>query len=143
MTNSDLPNSFSTSSSAHQDHTSRRGSLTSENVNHDSGDVEDDFDYEDNAEPETSQDEAAADDFDNFAEEQELADDDFGDFGDFDDGFQELDGETAEPEPIEPQQPLPSPSAVSSPLQKRIRSGFSIIELFLRTCMLTLIRSLL
>ncbi|KAF7168749.1 hypothetical protein CNMCM6106_003833 [Aspergillus hiratsukae] len=104
----DLPNSFSTSSSAHQDHTSRRGSLTSENVNHDSGDVEDDFDYEDNAEPETPRDEAAADDFDDFAEEQDLADDDF---GDFDDGFQEPEGGTAEPEPIEPQQPLPLPLA--------------------------------
>lgn len=123
MTNSDLPNSFSTSSSAHQDHTSRRGSLTSENVNHVSGDVEEDFDYEDNAEPETPQDEAAADDFDDFAEEQDLADDDF---GDFDDGFQEPEGGTAEPEPIEPQQPLPLPLAVSSPLQRRIRSGFSI-----------------
>jgi hypothetical protein len=104
----DLPDSLSTNSSAHPDHTSRRGSLTSENLNRDSGDVEDDFDYEDNAEPETPQDQAAADDFDDFAEEQDLADDDF---GDFDDAFQEPDGETAEPEPIEPQQPLPHPLA--------------------------------
>ncbi|RHZ55509.1 DUF5102 domain-containing protein [Aspergillus thermomutatus] len=104
----DLPILLSSSSSAHQDRTSRRGSLTSESVNHDSGDVEEDFDYEDNAESETPQDQAAADDFDDFAEEQELADDDF---GDFDDGFQEPDGDAAEPEPIEAQQPLPLPLA--------------------------------
>ncbi|KAF4213765.1 hypothetical protein CNMCM8980_008975 [Aspergillus fumigatiaffinis] len=119
----DLPDSLSTNSSAHPDHTSRRGSLTSENLNRDSGDVEDDFDYEDNAEPETPQDQAAADDFDDFAEEQDLADDDF---GDFDDAFQEPDGETAEPEPIEPQQPLPHPLAVSSPLRKLVGNGCSI-----------------
>jgi hypothetical protein len=123
LTNSDLPDSLSTNSSAHPDHTSRRGSLTSENLNRDSGDVEDDFDYEDNAEPETPQDQAAADDFDDFAEEQDLADDDF---GDFDDAFQEPDGETAEPEPIEPQQPLPHPLAVSSPLRKLVGNGCSI-----------------
>ncbi|GIJ99227.1 hypothetical protein Aspvir_001357 [Aspergillus viridinutans] len=94
------------------DHTSRIGSLTSENVNCDSGDVDADFDYGDNDEPESPQDQAAADDFDDFAEEQDLADDDF---GDFDDGFQEPDGETAAPEPIEPQQPLPHPSADLQP----------------------------
>ncbi|GFG26716.1 rRNA-processing protein FCF1 homolog [Aspergillus udagawae] len=104
----DLPDSLSSNSSAHQDHTSRRGSLTSENVNRDSGDVDADFDYGGNDEPENPEDQAAADDFDDFAEEQDLADDDF---GDFDDGFQEPDGETAAPEPIESQQPLPHPLA--------------------------------
>ncbi|KAK9653000.1 hypothetical protein HCH54_002940 [Aspergillus fumigatus] len=102
----DLPDSLPTNSSAHPDHTSLRGSLTSQSLIRDS--VEDDRDYEDNATPETPQDHAAADDFDDFAEEQDLADDDF---GDFDDGFQEPDGETAEPELIEPQQPLPHPLA--------------------------------
>ncbi|KMK57701.1 rRNA-processing protein FCF1 [Aspergillus fumigatus Z5] len=102
----DLPDSLPTNSSAHPDHTSLRGSLTSQSLIRDS--VEDDRDYEDNATPETPQDHAAADDFDDFAEEQDLAD---GDFGDFDDGFQEPDGETAEPELIEPQQPLPHPLA--------------------------------
>ncbi|KAF7177544.1 hypothetical protein CNMCM7691_005837 [Aspergillus felis] len=104
----DLPDSSSSNSSAHQDHTSRRGSLTSENVNLDLGDVDADLDYGDNDEPENPQDQATADDFDDFAEEQDLADDDF---GDFDDGFQEPGGETAAPEPIEPLQPLPRPLA--------------------------------
>ena len=137
MTNSDLPDSLSTNSSAHPDYTSRRGSLTSENLNRDSGDVEDDFDYEDNAEPETPRDQAAADDFDDFAEEQDLADDDF---GDFDDAFQEPHGETAEPELIEPQQPLPHPLAVISPLRNLSEIAAVSIEPFLRIYMLISIR---
>ncbi|KAE8372752.1 hypothetical protein BDV26DRAFT_273496 [Aspergillus bertholletiae] len=42
---------------------------------------------------------AAADDFDDFAEEQDMGEDDFGDFDDFDDGFQEPSTVVAEEEP--------------------------------------------
>ncbi|KAE8314166.1 hypothetical protein BDV41DRAFT_576008 [Aspergillus transmontanensis] len=43
---------------------------------------------------------AAADDFDDFAEEQDMGDDDFGDFDDFDDGFQEPSTEVSDEEPV-------------------------------------------
>ncbi|PLB45620.1 hypothetical protein P170DRAFT_439361 [Aspergillus steynii IBT 23096] len=54
----------------------------------------------------TTGDQAAADDFDDFAEEQDMGEDD--DFGDFDDGFQEPSAEVTEDEFIEPTEIQPS-----------------------------------
>ncbi|KAB8229129.1 DUF5102 domain-containing protein [Aspergillus alliaceus] len=53
----------------------------------------------------------AADDFDDFAEEQDMGEDDFGDFDDFDDGFKEPSTEVAEDRPVnETPQPLTPPT---------------------------------
>ncbi|EAW11422.1 DUF5102 domain-containing protein [Aspergillus clavatus NRRL 1] len=76
------------------DHASRRDSLTNNTTDLD-------FDDEMDAQPDISEDPVAADDFDDFAEEQDMGDDDF---GDFDDGFQEPSEDTVVGEPIEPQQ---------------------------------------
>lgn len=43
---------------------------------------------------------AATDDFDDFAEEQDMGEDDFGDFDDFNDGFQEPSTEVSDEEPV-------------------------------------------
>jgi hypothetical protein len=56
----------------------------------------------------------AADDFDDFAEEQDMGGDDFGDFDDFDDGFQEPDIEAAEDEPVDQTSQLLTPPTVVS-----------------------------
>lgn len=57
---------------------------------------------------------AATDDFDDFAEEQDMAEDDF---GDFDDGFQEPSADILEDEPsqIGVSQPPTPPMVVSVP----------------------------
>ncbi|KAE8144403.1 hypothetical protein BDV25DRAFT_166911 [Aspergillus avenaceus] len=58
---------------------------------------------------------AAADDFDDFAEEQDMGEDDFGDFDDFDDGFQEPSAELPEEEPVN-QTPQPFTPPTVPPL---------------------------
>lgn len=76
---------------------------------------------DDNQQPLTNQsdqlngDQAAVDDFDDFAEEQDMGEDDF---GDFDDGFQEPSADVTEDEFVEqnevkPSQPPTPPSVVS------------------------------
>ena len=56
---------------------------------------------------------AAADDFDDFAEEQDMGEDDFGDFDDFDEDFQEPGTEVADEELVV-QTPQHTPTVVSN-----------------------------
>ncbi|KAF7592728.1 hypothetical protein BBP40_012559 [Aspergillus hancockii] len=75
-----------------------------------------------------------ADDFDDFAEEQDIGEDDFGDFDDFDVGFHEPDIEVAEDEPVDQTAQLFTPTTVlvaPPPLQPQNWVKSRIRRLFL------------